>query len=270
VRLGFPPSPTSFHRFLLTGLAIAAGSRSLLAPRGTTHLVVLVQKVAWRVYSRAAGAQTDDPLITSAREGDQNKVLRLLDQGAKLDTSDTCGNTTLHIACKYGHASLVKLLLDRGADAHARNMDGETPLHLAAQMGDFETATMLVEKGADVKAVSDFGDTPLHFASEMRNWEMAQIVGGLRAGSPYEWKKDNLKVAELLIARGADINAQNCLGRTPLHRTTPLNNLPVAKLLVDHGARLDLKNNEGQTPLAAAKRNRARAIVEFLKSLEKK
>ena len=219
--------------------------------------------------SSSAAPPIGGSIIDAVRNGQGDEVIRLLDSGAAIDTRDESGNALLNIACNYGHFKVAKLLVDRGADISVRNKHGRTPLHEAASMGDFETATLLIEKGADVKAVTDSGDTPLHFASEMRNLEMAEMVGAITRSlrsikSTYEWKKDNVKVAELLIARGADINAQNVWGFTPLHRTTPWNNVEVAKLLLAHGARIDLKDNDGQIARDAARREGAREIVALI------
>lgn len=98
----------------------------------------------------------------------------------------------------------------------------------------------------------------------MRNFDMAQIVSAMGLGSNYDWKEDNLKVAELLIEHGADVNAQNQLGRTPLQRTTPWNHLPVARLLVESGADIELADADGMTPLQHARAKGARDVAAYL------
>jgi protein phosphatase 1 regulatory subunit 12A len=98
---------------------------------------------------------------------------------------------------------------------------------------------------------------------------MASIVGSLGSGSNYEWKKDNLKVAELLVAKGADLNAQDEEGWTPLHTTTRRNYLPGSQFLVENGASVAIKNQSGLTPLEQANKTHARDVAKYLKGLLK-
>jgi ankyrin repeat protein len=215
-------------------------------------------------------AQEGGELLAAVNEGDYDRVVQLIDKGASFDVTDEDGETLLHIAAERGHDRIAALLVEKGLDVNARNNDGGTPLHKAAGMGDFETTSMLVEHGADVRAVSEYKDTPLHRAAEMRNLEMARINRAMGIKSTYNWKEDNLKVAELLIENGADLNAQDKFGRTPLQRTTPWNNLPVASLLVESGADVNLKDEDGMTPFQHAKAKGARDVAKMLKKLQKK
>ncbi|TAA41556.1 ankyrin repeat domain-containing protein [Pseudoxanthomonas winnipegensis] len=50
-----------------------------------------------------------------------------------------------------------------------------------------------------------------------------------------------------LCAQGANVNAQNYLGNTPLHMAFALNNLPAAKALLNAGADPDIKNKFGKS-----------------------
>ena len=62
------------------------------------------------------------------------------------------------------------------------------------------------------------------------------------------------EVIERLLAHGAEVNATNRLGQTPLHHAALGNDHPgVTATLLDHGAHLELRaHNTGATPLHAA------------------
>ena len=71
------------------------------------------------------------------------------------------------------------------------------------------------------------GNYPLHEASERGHKDMA----------------------ELLLAKGADVNAKNKYGWTPLHRAAIWGQKEVAELLISKGADINAKDNNGSTPL---------------------
>ncbi|MEH1771269.1 MAG: ankyrin repeat domain-containing protein, partial [Nostoc sp.] len=70
---------------------------------------------------------------------------------------------------------------------------------------------------------TNYGETPLHLAVS----------------------QGNKQVVELLIAKGADVNAKNKDGNTPLHLAYDLD---IVKLLIAKGADANAKNNDDMTP----------------------
>jgi ankyrin repeat protein len=72
---------------------------------------------------------------------------------------------------------------------------------------------------------------------------------------PVERKYLIPKAVRLLLDHGADINAQDEDGNTPLHDAVSMNLVKVAKFLVSRGARTDIRNRDGKTPVDLAWRN---------------
>lgn len=79
----------------------------------------------------------------------------------------------------------------------------------------------------------------------------------------------------MLISAGADVNAQDMHGNTPLHTAARTNNILMIKMLAAHGANVKVMNNVGQAPLynSIATRswgdiNRALLTIATLASLE--
>jgi ankyrin repeat protein len=62
----------------------------------------------------------------------------------------------------------------------------------------------------------------------------------------------NSKIVALLLAHGADPNARNTSGDTPLHPATRRNKVGTINLLIAHGAAIDGRNGGGETPLLTA------------------
>jgi Ankyrin repeats (3 copies) len=56
-------------------------------------------------------------------------------------------------------------------------------------------------------------------------------------------------VVELLTTRGATVNAQSSFGKTALHLAAAAGNKEVVKVLLAHGAGLTVRNSDHQTPL---------------------
>jgi len=79
-------------------------------------------------------------------------------------------------------------------------------------------------------------------------------------GDPWEcyrglFDRSNLKMVEFLLKHGADVNAKNSMGETPLHWAAANANPDTAKLLLEHGADVNAKDNMGWTPFHRAAAN---------------
>lgn len=140
-------------------------------------------------------------------------VAALLDTGASLEAVNDEGDTALIAATRYAriNAPVVRLLLARGANANAKRKDGKTALMQASFNLETEEIQALVEKGAAVDATDQDGDTALLVAireayvppDAPNGWEEARESSILRAIEP-------------LLTQGANPNAKNKKGQTPL------------------------------------------------------
>jgi ankyrin repeat protein len=61
--------------------------------------------------------------------------------------------------------------------------------------------------------------------------------------------RNSIETAKLLIERGADVKAKDNDGWTPLHWASWNNAIELAKLLIERGADVEAKDNRGRTPL---------------------
>jgi ankyrin repeat protein len=71
-------------------------------------------------------------------------------------------------------------------------------------------------------------------------------------------------MAKLLIEHGADTNARDSLGYTPLHWTAKYGHTETATFLLEHGADINARNNYGETPLSRAKESGYTKIASLL------
>jgi ankyrin repeat protein len=130
------------------------------------------------------------PLQWAVFNGDLAEAQRLLKQGADPQVPNNYGVNALLLAADIADTGLIQALLKAGADARSANADGETALHLVARSSNVEAAKLLIKAGAKVDAREAFGEqTPLMWASARRQPQMM----------------------ELLISRGADVNANGAV-----------------------------------------------------------
>ena len=190
-------------------------------------------------------------------------VRRLLEYGADVNARDVEGATPLHVALdRWWNLDVAWVLVDHGVDVNAANTRNQTPLHLVRNP---ELGRLLVERGADVNAPDENQFTPLHSASSILLPDMVQVLLDHNANVHAEDKwgqtplyrifdqegytnKKCLAVARLLIAHGADVNAQDRDHETFLHQASRHVSLEVAWILLKHGADLNLENDEGKIP----------------------
>lgn len=70
-----------------------------------------------------------------------------------------------------------------------------------------------------------------------------------------------------LLTAGANVNAQNNnehWGTTPLHAAAHANQVAIAKLLLAHGADANAKDMNGQTPMHHTTFHKAKAVAKLL------
>ena len=84
--------------------------------------------------------------------------------------------------------------------------------------------------------------------------------------TPLHWaaKFARQDIARLLLSNGADVNSRSTDGRTPLYTATLWNNTNIVELLLTKGADINAKNEEGRTPLHNATIQENRHIIELL------
>ena len=84
--------------------------------------------------------------------------------------------------------------------------------------------------------------------------------------TPLHWTETE-EIAELLIAKGADVNAKDdWSGSTPLHPTATFGYKEITELLIAKGADVNARTGSGETPLdLAIKYKNTGYVVDFLR-----
>ncbi len=116
-------------------------------------------------------------LVQTARIGQTDQVLALLQEGADANEIDETGNSALGAAVLGGHPATVKALLTAGADVNTRLLkQGWTVLMTAAGGGQTEIVKALLEAGADVNAKNQEGWSALMSAMFAEHAEVVELL----------------------------------------------------------------------------------------------
>ncbi len=151
--------------------------------------------------------------------------------------------TPLFWAVYRGNINAAKLLIENGADVKFKMKNGGSLLHNSRTL---EAAQLLVANGADVNAKDDNGMTPLHYIADPRGIQGLLFhkngVNARTLKADFEKhrgaaEKITAEIAELLIKNGADINAKDEKGHTPLSLAKAAKNKALIELLEKAGAK---------------------------------
>ncbi|XP_037036562.1 protein phosphatase 1 regulatory subunit 12B isoform X10 [Bradysia coprophila] len=242
--------------------------------------------------------------LAACMSADRAEVLRLLDNGADIDTVNVDGLTALHQACIDDNLEMVEFLVQQGADVNRQDNEGWTPLHATSSCGFLSIANYLIENGADLAAVSGDGELAIDVAESNRMEELLQKYinekgidcdearqseerqmltdaknwlrgDASKADEPHPRTgatalhvaaaKGYSKVLSLLLATRADVDKQDNDGWTPLHAAAHWGQKEAAQMLVAALADMDVKNYAGQTPIDVADPS----MIRFLEDLKK-
>uniref|UniRef100_A0ABD2WCZ9 Poly [ADP-ribose] polymerase n=1 Tax=Trichogramma kaykai TaxID=54128 RepID=A0ABD2WCZ9_9HYME len=172
----------------------------------------------------------------------------LLAHGADVHAKDKGGLVPLHNACSYGHYEVTELLVKHGASVNVADLWKFTPLHEAAAKGKCEIVRLLLRHGADATKKNRDGATPLDLVRE-GDQDVADLLRGNSALLDAA-KKGNLARVQRLVTQD-NINCRDAQGRnsTPLHLAAGYNNLEVAEFLLERGADVNAQDKGGLIPL---------------------
>jgi len=212
--------------------------------------------------------------LAAVKEGNASRVRQMLDADPALAVARAeSGESAVLLSVYYGKDDVRELLLGRGVPldvfeaaaagvrssvedwlkedsglVRAFSHDGFTPLHLAAFFGRIPVVELLLSRHAPVNEVSRNPSAlrPLHSAVAHRQPQVA------------------LEISRALIAAGAEVNAAQHGGWTPLHAAAVHGNLLLVRLLLDAGAKADAKNDTGQTAAALAKTKNHKEVIALL------
>jgi ankyrin repeat protein len=182
----------------------------------------------------------------------------MLAHGADINAHDRNGGTPLHEAVRQGNVELVRALVSRGADLHARTEQGAeggnlpvrrrsglTPFLAAAQTGNVEMMRVLMALGADPAALTPDGAGAVLIAAGSRRLEAVQMV----------------------VELGLDVNRYPDARPSALHTAVRFGSDDIVEYLAAHGADFEARDNFGRTPLEEAEFEAPSHTIDLVRRL---
>ena len=223
------------------------------------HSSIIAQEMFKKVHGFRLCAKDEDeltPLHLAARSGSHRVLEFLISNCMKhnyrpeiiLSFLDEENSTPLHAAIDGGHLAVVKVLLRHGAKADIIKDQQPPPFILASSQGKLEMMKAMLELGSrDVVFCKDiYGQSALHRCSQSLN--CAEIMC-------------------FLIENGAEVDAIDNKGHTPLMMAITAGSLAGVKVLVSKGANVCIKDFEGCNALHHAVSCNRKLITQHLLGL---
>ncbi len=249
--------PSAHDVFGNTGLIAAASA-------GQAEIVEMLLNVNANVNAQTTAGHT--ALMGAVEKGDMRIVPALLKAGANVNAKNNKNESALFPAVQTGHLRLVEMLLGAGAETNIANTrpmtnndSGYTPLMYAARHGLIATdgpwvdiVRVLLAKGADANLRSHHGATALSIAERNGYGDIVDALQG--AGARKETAYTSLTIDDALIkaskngdiskvrqlfTEGAQANAKNRLGVTPLLAAAMGGHVAIVQMLVEHDAKVN-------------------------------
>lgn len=152
----------------------------------------------------------------------------------------------LFAAIRAGNLHTTRELLEGNKDFDVNTVIWEhsTPLHVACHVGNLQIVKYLIQEAkANVNTIDPLGKTPLYQACSI----------------DISWTENVIGTVKFLLANGANIHVRtthgltfHITGNTALHAACRCGRIQVIQELLNHGAEVNAQNDRGETPLLHA------------------
>ncbi|XP_038666132.1 transient receptor potential cation channel subfamily A member 1-like isoform X2 [Scyliorhinus canicula] len=157
---------------------------------------------------------------------DREEIQKLLQQGAKIDSTDKYGQTLLHEVARNWHVDTATFLIEKGAQVNQADYYGRTALHVAAALNYIGMIELLLKNQANIEArTTEEWQTPFHYAA----------------------KYDATNSLQCLYDKGANIHVLDYKQRTPLYLAALYGRDEAALFLLKLGCHADALDVDDQS-----------------------
>ncbi|XP_075237812.1 uncharacterized protein LOC142334030 [Lycorma delicatula] len=202
------------------------------------------------------------PLMSAIKNNYKVDVIhRLISAGAQINTHDYHGLTPLMYAIKINDKEIISRLIYSGANVNGIDEEGRSCLFYAVMFtNDEEVINLLINKGADLSKLNKHHDEVLFSIELIKNNKNNRYTAKVIENYDVSCQKIflnylvrlnmNKKFIFDVICKGADVNAVDEHGRTPLINAI-INKCDqeVIIKLIESGADVNITDKDGELPL---------------------
>lgn len=215
-----------------------------------------VNKINLSVSNKTGCKPFHEAVLHQGGDSKREIVKLLIDCEAKFDAS-------IHETAYEGSLDEIGKLCEKSFKVlNETDQVGYRALHYAVANNQIKLVSWLIEKGVNIET----GE----FYEKRKSWSLGKTKSQSerktqRVSSLFLAVKNNhQEMVESLLSHGADIEALNSSGSTPLMVAAAYGHLDIVKLLLSKGAKTDKRNEYGNTALLrAAERGRVN-VVRYL------
>ncbi len=169
-------------------------------------------------------------MLFASREGDLATMQQLATRQPALVRCEYNYTPPIHFAVREGHGPIVSWLIEQGVDLSYRSYSFRDSLLQMAREREHHEIVQLLEEAQQVQSATTGVDDLLEAAG----------------------KGDMTQVRALLTQTSALIRSSNDTGETALHAACYGKHLSVVQLLLDKGADIDAQRGDGRRPIHSA------------------
>lgn len=221
----------------------------------------------------------------SARNHQSSFIKMIVSKGLHVDVKDTKQLTALHHAIASNSLEAVKALLEAGADVNLEDTEGRRYTEYANMYDSQNILIWLAKKYPNLFINDETRETVIHYLASQGRPDVIQIL--LKTGhykvdvrdydekTPLHYASINCRedVFEFLVDYGADIDARDAVGATPLHFAVRWGSEAIVRYILRRKGSeaisvLDSGDRLGRTPLhyAASQKTGLSYISNLLKA----
>lgn len=249
------------------------GNTPLMIAARLGHLDIVVQLIESGGASPNRWNDDSNNALTLAADAGHRKVVEYLWTVASKEVCQSVGELSLLIgekrrrrkkdarveklveAATGGLEDVVSQLISEGVAPDSISQEGQSALHLAAFYSRLGVMELLLQSGASADVLNeDEGPCGGPFSTPL-----AQVAGS-------SFAEHRVEAMNLLLAAGANPNAQDAYGMTPLMNAIDYQTgyPDSVQCLLNAGAKVTLRNKEGETALVIAERFQRDEILALL------